>query len=275
MPTPGIKPEYGSLQQRRRREELLRLILAPGPQPPRDLTALAAEAEWPLPATVSLVIARPPRGADGTAVNGTSVSEPAVSCTVLGREVLCGQAGPDTRLLIPDVITRPEGLALADALPGRLLSVGPAVPLPAAADSLRWARRALSLAENGTIDADHLIWCEDHLVTLWLLSDPRLADHVIRQQLSLLSDLTPRQRARILDTLGPWLERRGTAAEIAALLNVHPQTVRYRIRKIERAFGARLHDPDARFTLELVLRVLRLRQRQKPPQAPQQRQAQE
>lgn len=49
------------------------------------------------------------------------------------------------------------------------------------ADSLRWARQALALAENGTIDAGPLVFCEDHLVTLWLLSDAALADQVSRR----------------------------------------------------------------------------------------------
>jgi DNA-binding PucR family transcriptional regulator len=42
---------------------------------------------------------------------------------------------------------------------------------------------------------------------------------------------------------------------------VHPQTVRYRVRRLEQAFGGLLGDPDARFTLELVLRATRLRER--------------
>jgi site-specific recombinase XerD len=41
----------------------------------------------------------------------------------------------------------------------------------------------------------------------------------------------------------------------------HPQTVRYRMRQIERIIGDDLADPDARFALEAGLRALRLRER--------------
>ena len=42
---------------------------------------------------------------------------------------------------------------------------------------------------------------------------------------------------------------------MAAALDVHPQTVRYRVRQLRDLFGDRLEDPDARFELSLALRV--------------------
>jgi DNA-binding PucR family transcriptional regulator len=75
-----------------------------------------------------------------------------------------------------------------------------------------------------------------------------------------LDGLTEKQRTRLLETLGAWLRTRGSAAEIAEQLNVHPQTVRYRMRQLEKTFGAQLDDPDERFALELVLRASRLRE---------------
>jgi DNA-binding PucR family transcriptional regulator len=35
---------------------------------------------------------------------------------------------------------------------------------------------------------------------------------------------------------------------------VHPQTVRYRLRRLRDLFGATLEDPDRRFELEIALR---------------------
>ena len=46
-----------------------------------------------------------------------------------------------------------------------------------------------------------------------------------------------------------------------ASLQVHPQTVRYRIRQLERTLGDQFGDPDARFAMEMVLRVMRLREK--------------
>jgi DNA-binding PucR family transcriptional regulator len=39
---------------------------------------------------------------------------------------------------------------------------------------------------------------------------------------------------------------------------VHPQTIRYRIRRLEELFGDRLYEPDIRLELELALRARRL-----------------
>jgi len=52
---------------------------------------------------------------------------------------------------------------------------------------------------------------------------------------------------------------RGKIPKVAAELVVHPQTVRYRLRQLEQVFGDRLHDPGARFTMEMVLRAMTLR----------------
>ena len=38
-------------------------------------------------------------------------------------------------------------------------------------------------------------------------------------------------------------------------LDVHPQTVRYRVKQLRELFGERLEDPEARFELSLALRA--------------------
>ncbi len=54
-------------------------------------------------------------------------------------------------------------------------------------------------------------------------------------------------------TLLAWLRAQGQVLAAAAALPAHPQTVRYRMRKIRRLFGAALDDPDARLALQLAL----------------------
>ena len=85
-----------------------------------------------------------------------------------------------------------------------------------------------------------------------------------RRHFGALEGLTPRQQERLTETFGAWLETRGTAAEIADRLQVHPQTVRYRIRQLERTLGDQFGDPDARFAMEMVLRVMRLQGKEVP-----------
>lgn len=260
------------LQEWRRR--LLRLILEQPPIPRQGMAGLAEQAGWPLPDTVTPVALL--RGPGAPAVPGpvrTPGENPAEAGTrisLIDSDILTDLGCPQPALLIPGPATEARRLVLAGALGEYRIVIGLTVPLAGAADSLRWARQALALAESGIIDDAPVIRCEDHLVTLWLLSDAKLADQVVKQQLGTLAQLTPHQRGWVTDTLGPWLEKRGTATEIADLLHVHPQTVRYRIRQFEQAFGDRLSDPEARFALEIALRVMRLRQRA-PRQAPRKR----
>ena len=44
-------------------------------------------------------------------------------------------------------------------------------------------------------------------------------------------------------------------ARVARRLHVHPQTARYRMRQLYLLFGDELHEPDARFELEIALRA--------------------
>jgi DNA-binding PucR family transcriptional regulator len=58
-----------------------------------------------------------------------------------------------------------------------------------------------------------------------------------------------------VDTLRAYLDSFGDVAAAAAWLHVHPNTVRYRVRRIEEALGSSLADPDVRLLLSLSLRV--------------------
>ena len=52
-----------------------------------------------------------------------------------------------------------------------------------------------------------------------------------------------------------WLAEQGRLGQVAERLGVHPQTARYRLARLRELFGDALDDPDARFWLELALRV--------------------
>jgi DNA-binding PucR family transcriptional regulator len=56
-----------------------------------------------------------------------------------------------------------------------------------------------------------------------------------------------------------WLDRQGRIDETARALDVHPQTVRYRLGQLRDAFGTALDDADTRFELAVALRVHRER----------------
>jgi DNA-binding PucR family transcriptional regulator len=73
-----------------------------------------------------------------------------------------------------------------------------------------------------------------------------------------LRGLRPDQADRLAETLLAWLESADNAETAARSLHVHPQTVRYRLRQLTGLFGDRLSDPDARFDLQVALRVRQL-----------------
>ncbi|POM25832.1 hypothetical protein BTM25_02150 [Actinomadura rubteroloni] len=234
-----------ALDERRRR--LLRVLLdgAAGPGP--ALMEMAESAGWTVPEQVTLVALRP---------------GPGQVRSVLDDDLLVDLDDAEPHLLIPGPPTPERAAMLAAAFPGRGIAIGTAVPMARAADSLRWARQALHLAEEGVLTVDGpVIRCDDHLVTLWLMADPALLEQLAHQVLGVLPAMTPGQQDRLTETLRTWLVTRGTAAEIASQLHIHPQTVRYRMRKIEQTLGPELADPDARFGIEAVLRAMELRER--------------
>jgi hypothetical protein len=231
-----------SRQEWRRR--LLRLILERPAAPARAITELAELIGWPVPATVTLIALEP--GCEA------SIDLPDDALADLGE--------PQPHLLLPGRIDQGHRAALEQWLAGRRCAVGLGVPLSDAAHSLRWARRALALSRDQVIGAGQLTFCEDHLVELWLLADDALIDQLGQRWLGALDGLSPLQQQRLTETFGAWLETRGTAPAMAERLHVHPQTVRYRMRKLHGIFGSQLEDPNTRFAIEIVLRARRLRE---------------
>jgi DNA-binding PucR family transcriptional regulator len=76
---------------------------------------------------------------------------------------------------------------------------------------------------------------------------PRLVDPRARQ----LRDQDP----MLADTLQAYLDGFGDIAAVAHRLHVHPNTVRYRVRRIEKLLSTSLDDPDDRLVLALGLRA--------------------
>ena len=76
---------------------------------------------------------------------------------------------------------------------------------------------------------------------------PRLVDPRVRQ----LREQDP----MLADTLLAYLDGFGDIAAVAQRLHVHPNTVRYRVRRIEKLLSTSLDDPDDRLVLALGLRA--------------------
>jgi DNA-binding PucR family transcriptional regulator len=87
----------------------------------------------------------------------------------------------------------------------------------------------------------------DEIVTL-VGTDDRLVDPRIRQLQA--------QDPVLVETLRAYLDSFGDIATAAYFLQVHPNTVRYRVRRIEKLLSTSLSDPEARLLFSLGLRVL-------------------
>lgn len=86
----------------------------------------------------------------------------------------------------------------------------------------------------------------DEIVTM-IGADDRLVDPRVRE-------LRERDQT-LVDTLRAYLDSFGDVAAAAKWLHVHPNTVRYRVRRIEELIATSLADPDVRLLLSLSLRV--------------------
>ncbi|MFD8254183.1 helix-turn-helix domain-containing protein [Streptomyces werraensis] len=227
------------------RRQLLHLLLAASPLPRTTVSELCASAAWELPRTCFLVALRPP------------VAEHIQAG--LDSDVLADFDIPQPHLLVPGELTPERLRMLGTALSGTRAAVGLTVPVAQAADSVRWARRVLQLVDDGVVPDAPLVRCEDHLTTLWLLSDPALVDHLAARELAPLDGLTAKRRDRLVETLRVHVSTRAPAEQVGEMLGVHAQTVRYRLRTLETYLGDRLADPDHRFALEVALRSRHLR----------------
>ncbi|MEU3776080.1 helix-turn-helix domain-containing protein [Streptomyces sp. NPDC032472] len=232
----------GSPSERARRE-LFSALTCDMPMAEIALSELARAAGWALPAEVRAIALATP-------------GETQQLAAVLD-DGLAGMVGGQPCLLVPSPDSPDTRTSLEALLRGRFAAVGHPVAPGDTAHSLRWALRLLALTPNRPGLDGRPLFVDDHLSTLLLLQDEPLAHALAARWLRPLANLTPRQSERLEVTLLAWLEG-GGAPEAAKALSVHPQTVRYRMRQLEKLFGPGLRDPRTRFELEMALRSRRL-----------------
>jgi hypothetical protein len=257
-----------------RRTLLLRRLVQAAPITGGALADLAGQAAWKIPDTATPIALTP--GAD-------------VLRGALPDGVLADLGGPRPHLLLPGTLDgEREQMILAALVSGRG-AAGLTVPLAEAPHSLRWARQILASGSgSGPGSSTHsgspspaagahtcttagppwLERVENRLLELWLMTDPNLARHLAARQLAPLDAMTAARRTRTQETLLAWLSSRGNVEQMAKALQVHPQTVRYRMRGIDKDLGPLLDDPEWRLTTEIVLRQQLLSPRTNSPAPP-------
>jgi hypothetical protein len=219
----------GELERRRR--ALAELLVATPAPDPAAVASAAEAAHWRVPATAAVAVWRDRERRPILPADALTASIEGLACAVLA----C------------------SGRELAAALSGRAAGIGPALALADTARSFRLACAALSLAEEQRLEAP--LAADAHRVQLLWRAEPALLAELAAERLAPLAAETAGSRRRLEATLLAWLRHDGAVVAAAAELEVHPQTVRYRLGRLRELLGTALDDPDARFELELVLRA--------------------
>ena len=187
----------GEAELRRRR--LARMLVREQPAEVSVVRAAANEARWPLPRKVAVLAVTGPR------------REPVASH--LGVEAISDTIGETLVAVIPD----PDGPGRRAAVEravreaGATAGLGTTVAWGNAAVSFARATAALALADGSPA----LIVASEQAGRLLLRSDRSLAEELATERLAPLAELSPRQRARMVDTLRAWLAEQGRLSAVA------------------------------------------------------------
>ena len=98
---------------------------------------------------------------------------------------------------------------------------------------------------------------DDAPLPVLLVSSPTTSYRVTRTILGPLLDINPDERDMLLNTLAAFFAFQGSAIEAGKHLYCHPNTVRHRLRRIERQTGRSLADPRSSAELFVALEALR------------------
>lgn len=233
-----LEQSASSVARERHREELAELLLS-GRSDAVGIRAAVQRAGWQLPGAASVVLADPADAGACVVVEHLGNSLP------IRRSDLVGA-------IVPQPTTEGRTNRLALSLQGQDVVIGqPLAPnlLPA---GLRIARTALRLRQSGVL-AGRPILVGEQLDTLIANRDEWLLAVLRDQVLQPLCDLPHNKRDRLIETLRSWLWNMGNRHAMAHDLNIHPQTVRYRLDRLRELFGDRLDSPRDRARLFLAL----------------------
>lgn len=139
----------------------------------------------------------------------------------------------------------------------------PLAALPSAGREVRTVLRALRHPRAGTTTACLSDVAE--LVSLLELADVLDArPHLQSAALAQMRAHDVQHGTSYVETASALLDAFGDVPVAAAAVTVHPNSYRYRVRRLTELFGINLSDPDVRLLLHLQLRTDRLRQGAEP-----------
>ncbi|MEZ0049552.1 hypothetical protein ABIA30_000542 [Mycobacterium sp. MAA66] len=194
----------------------------------------------------------------------------AAVCPELGRQALPGIADmlrsvdvfsawrllPDIQIGIANVAPPAAHAAMVDLLNriavGRVGLSPQFADLADTAEALRYARVAVTTQAGGPSAVTAF---EDSLLAVAAVSAPEVAAKVAAIVLGSFEDLGDDERDILFETFRKWVQNKGSMSATAEQLYCHPNTVRYRLRRIEERTGRSLSVPNELAELCLAFEI--------------------
>ena len=154
---------------------------------------------------------------------------------------------------IPSDTARANMLALLKRIATTNVGVSPMFDdLADTARALRYARIAMST--HGDAGARITVF-DDSVLAVAAVSAPDVTRTLADISLGSFADLSADDKTLLFDTFRAWLDNNGSVPETATALFCHPNTVRYRLRRIEERTGRSLNNPRQLAELCLAFEV--------------------
>jgi hypothetical protein len=219
-------------------------------EPDEALHSRVSALGWTRPGPVAVI------------VGSTTEHDPAVMAKAVHRiarhaeiDVLVGVQGERLVVVVGGLAdVRPAGVALAAAFGPGPVVVGPAVPELASATRSAAAALAGLRAAAAWPEAPRPVEADDLLAERAIIGDTLAKRQLIEEIYRPLVAAGP----AVLDTVAAFLEQTGSLEATARLLFVHPNTVRYRLRRVVEVTGALPTSSRSAFTLRVALTLGRL-----------------
>lgn len=253
-------------------ESLLALALA-GRVSAQEFAGRAASAGYPVHAPQALcAFSFLPENAGGRAVEAlTQETAQALAAALSARSQPFLSCSSLNQIYLLFAVTETAGAAeavlaqlysLAHARIKREECCAGATLAPALGDIIilyHEARTALDIARGQHLHTAPYVY--EHGGLAELIVGSSMTEHFRSFANGLLAPLAAqdaRSHGRLMETLAAFVAANGNVLHAARELYIHRNTLKYRLRQIEKALGGSLDDPDLRLKLQLALYVRRL-----------------
>jgi sugar diacid utilization regulator len=261
------------------REFLDDLLAADGRGDPDSTVTRALQLGLELTAPYTLLVVRPDPGEDDSVARlaGTPArlqrtlltqAQRVVDATGVGDAALVAARGEDVILLWPERDGQPGAAELAESLRRQIrayvgsVSVGLGPPCHGVTeygDAYRLAAGALDLVQRAG-QRDRVVALADLGVYRLLLQVKRPEELIdfMHSVLRPLYEYDGRRDTTLVETMRAFLASGFSVAASAEALIVHPNTISYRLRRIEEVLGVNCHDPQALLQFQFAFLIERV-----------------